>query len=138
LLRHTGSINPTQDYFFNTLELARQLHQLFSQLKVGVKAAQLDLPSYADEATYQALLQRLIRNWGHIPTRHFNRRGGTRDEAELCTGIRTIHTLLLAAQTPHATGSPSPSPDEISISTISVLNRNNRRRSHRYALENSQ
>ncbi|MHB1247132.1 MAG: hypothetical protein ACYCZH_11860 [Sulfuriferula sp.] len=123
LLRHTGSINPAQDYFFNTLELARQLHQLLGRLKAGAKAVQLNLPNYADEATYLALLQRLIRNWGHVPTRHFTRRDGTRNEAELCTGIRTIHTLLLAAPTP---GNHTPNPDEISISTISVLNRNHR------------
>jgi hypothetical protein len=126
LLRNTGTINPGLDYFFNTQELARRLYQLLSQLKAGTNALQLDLPSYADEATFQGLLQRLIRNWGHVPTRHFNRRGGARDEAELCTGIRAIHTLLLATQTLHRAGEDALTPDEINISSISVLNHNSR------------
>ncbi|MHB1173636.1 MAG: hypothetical protein ACYCZJ_00730 [Sulfuriferula sp.] len=127
LFRYTGTTDPAHDYLFNTLELARRLHQLFNLLKSGKSAVQLGLPGYADEATYQGLLQRLIRNWGHEPTRHFNRRGGTDDGAELCTGIRAIHGFLLAAHSaPDNTQQGTFDPDEINISSISARGRNHR------------
>ena len=125
LLRHTGITDPAHDYFFNTMELARRLHQLLARLKAGESAAQLGLPGYADEATYQGLLQRLIRNWGHAPTRHFNRHGSGHDEAELCTGIRAIHAFLLAADSGPGTAHRSEfDTDDISISAISAVGRN--------------
>ena len=127
LLRHTGTTDPVHDYFFNTMELARRLHQLLTRLKTGESAAQLGLPGYANEATYQGLLQRLVRNWGHAPTRYFNRRGGAHNEAELCMGIRAIHTFLLAAESnPDTTQRSAFDTGEISISAISALGRNSR------------
>ncbi len=127
LFRHTGATDPTHDYFFNTRELARRLHQLLIRLKAGESAAQLGLPGYADDATYQGLLQRLVRNWGHAPTRYFNRRGGAHDEAELCTGIRAIHTFLLALDCDSDIANRSAfDPGEISFSTISAVGRNHR------------
>ena len=127
LFRHTGITDPVHDYFFNTIELARRLHQLLGRLKSGESAAKLGLPGYADEATYQGFLQRLVRNWGHAPSRYFNRRGSTHDAAELCTGIRAIHTFLLASECDPDTSQRSAfDPGEISISTISALGRDHR------------
>lgn len=127
LVRHTGSTDPAHDYFFNTMELARRLHHLLTRLKSGETAAKLGLPGYADDVTYQGLLQRLVRNWGHTPTRYFNRRGGAHDEAELCTGIRAIHTFLLASDSdPDSADRGAYDAGEISISTISAVGRNHR------------
>lgn len=127
LTRHTGATDPASDCFFNTLELARLLHQLLNRLKAGAPAAHLGLPDYADEATYQNLLQRLVRNWGNAPTRYFSRRGGSHDEAELCSGIRAIHSCLTTSDCTATATDPAASPGgEISIGTISVVGRNRR------------
>ena len=99
LTRHPGTSDPQSDRFLNTRELAKRVNQLLIRLRAGEAPSQLGLSAYASETAYQGLLQRLLRSWGTSPSRTFSRQGGSRDEVELCSGIRAIHACLNASNT---------------------------------------
>ncbi len=93
LPQDSAATDARTDLLFNTVDLARLLHQQLTRLEAGEPHKTLDLPESAKGPNYPGLMRRLIRHWGIAPKRHFNR---IRNDAtvDICVGIRAIHYFL--------------------------------------------
>lgn len=78
------------DILLNTIELARQIHQLITRLEAGENPRSLGLADSARDPAYLDLLRRLIRFWGVAPKRHFTRLPN-QASVNICAGLRTLH-----------------------------------------------
>ena len=83
----------TTDILFNTLNLARQIHQHIKLFQEGVLPNDARFPEFALENHFSDLLIHLINNFGRAPQRIFNRTKKS-DGVELGIGIGAAHSLI--------------------------------------------
>ncbi|HYN54633.1 MAG TPA: hypothetical protein VES38_08020 [Methylotenera sp.] len=78
------------DILLQTMMLVRSIHQNLNNLKNGQLPKDGSIPADANRSDYIELLTYLIKHWGVIPKRVFNR-SQKNGELELVTGIAAIH-----------------------------------------------
>ena len=78
------------DILLQTMILVRSIHQNLNSLKNGQLPKDGSIPADANSSDYIELLTYLIKHWGVIPKRIFNR-SQKNGELELVTGIAAIH-----------------------------------------------
>lgn len=83
----------TDDIFLNSFDLIITLERQHKKLENGVSPKALDLPNYAAEPSYLALLKHLIRNWG-IGTKRGSQRIQSTSKIEVCIGMSSIWYFL--------------------------------------------
>ena len=82
--------NATTDIMLNTIDLVRTIHQQLSNLQQNQLPKDGSIPSNASRSEYIDLLTYLIKHWGIIPKRVYNR-SQKNGEIELLAGISAIH-----------------------------------------------
>lgn len=82
--------DPDTDILLQTIDLVRIIHQHLSSLLDKQLPNDGSIPEGADRNDYIELLTYLIKHWGVIPKRGFNR-SPKNGELELVTGIAAIH-----------------------------------------------
>lgn len=78
------------DILLQTMSLVRSIHQNLNNLKNNQLPKDGSIPADANHSDYMEILTYLIKHWGVIPKRVFNR-SPKNGELELVTGIVAIH-----------------------------------------------
>ncbi len=92
------------DILLQTMVLVRSIHQNLNSLKNNQLPKDGSIPADANHRDYSELLTYLIKHWGVIPKRAFNR-SQKNGELELVTGIIAIHQHSDLEQTiPNSSG----------------------------------
>jgi hypothetical protein len=81
------------DIFLNTFDLIINLERQLKKLEAKVPLKALELPSYASEPSYLALLKHLIRNWG-LGAKRSSQRITSNSKIEICIGMSSIWYFL--------------------------------------------
>lgn len=81
------------DIQLNTLELTHALRHQITRLKSGESPKNLGLPDISGEASYQDLLNRLLKRWSAAPKRVFNRTKNI-SSTQVCVGLPSLHHFL--------------------------------------------
>ena len=94
--KHSSAPNPSTDILLQTIDLVRLIHADLNQLINKDIPKDGRIPENVHRETYIDLLTYLIKHWGIIPQRQFNRlkKDG---ELEIVTGISAMHQMLASA-----------------------------------------
>lgn len=84
--------NPVTDILLQTIDLVRTMHQDLGKLQNHQFPSGGSIPNNADYEDYIQLLTYLIKNWGIMPKRIFNR-SLKKNEIKLTSGIVAIHRI---------------------------------------------
>lgn len=92
-IKHAKEGDPKSDILLVTIDLARLIHKHLKLLQAGESPADHGLPEGATDPRYLDMLAYLIKHWGVIPKRVFNR-SRKNDAVELTAGVAATHYFI--------------------------------------------
>lgn len=98
--KHRYSQSNSGELLLNALPVAEALQEKVAKLASGSSAVDVGLPQVLDPSRVRDLMTRLVKHWGAMPNRRFNRLR-THARVEVCIGIADIWTFLNEASTDH-------------------------------------
>ena len=114
--------DPDTDILLQTIDLVRIIHQHFNSLQNSLWPKDGSIPSNGNRNDYIDLMTHLIKYWGVIPKRVYNRTQKN-GEIELVAGISAIHKSINSQENNHAHINPnSIQPEQLMPSRWQILN----------------